>query len=107
MAGAGIISLERIFPMTLGANIGTTVTAILAGASGNVYGMAIAFSHLLFNIAGILIYYPVPQMRRIPLRLARWLGNMAARRRFYAIIYIVVIFFLIPAALIMIYRWLS
>lgn len=107
MAGAGIISLERIFPMTLGANIGTTVTAILAGASGNVYGMAIAFSHLLFNIAGILIYYPVPQARRIPLRLARWLGNVAARRRFYAIIYIVVIFFLIPAALIMIYRWLS
>lgn len=107
MAGAGIISLERIFPMTLGANIGTTVTAILAGASGNVYGMAIAFSHLLFNIAGILIYYPVPQMRRIPLRLARWLGNVAARRRFYAIIYIVVIFFLMPAAFIMIYRWLS
>ena len=107
MAGAGIISLERIFPMTLGANIGTTVTAILAGASGNVYGMAIAFSHLLFNIAGILIYYPVPQVRRIPLRLARWLGNVAAHRRFYAIIYIVVIFFLMPAAFIMIYRWLS
>ena len=107
MAGAGIISLERIFPMTLGANVGTTVTAILAGASGNVYGMAIAFSHLLFNIAGILIYYPIPQMRAMPLRLARGLANLLVGARFYAIIYIVVAFFLIPGALIMIYRWLS
>lgn len=30
MAGIGVISIDRVYPLSLGANIGTTTTAILA-----------------------------------------------------------------------------
>ena len=55
LAGAGVLSLRQIFPFTLGANIGTTVTAMMAALTLNSYALVAAFSHLLFNISGILL----------------------------------------------------
>ena len=55
LAGAGVVRLEKIFPVTLGANIGTTVTALLASLAGDSRGLSIALVHLLFNLAGILL----------------------------------------------------
>jgi len=73
LAGAGLLSIAQVFPYTLGANVGTTVTALLAALSaGEVAGVAAAFSHLLFNFAGIGIFYP---LRKLPL----WLANQLAR----------------------------
>ena len=73
LAGAGLLNLAQVFPYTLGSNIGTTVTALLAALSaGEVAGVAAAFSHLLFNISGIAIFYP---LRKIPL----WLATQLAR----------------------------
>ena len=57
LAGAGVLTLRQIFPFTLGANIGTTVTALLAAITGTVSALVAAFSHLLFNISGIVIIY--------------------------------------------------
>jgi len=75
LAGAGLLSLVQVFPYTLGANIGTTVTALLAALSvGEVAGVAAALSHLLFNISGIALFYP---LRRLPLWLARQLARSA------------------------------
>ena len=68
MAGAGLLTLVQIFPYTLGANVGTTVTAILAAlVTGNLAAIIVAFSHLLFNISGILIWWP---FKMIPITLA-------------------------------------
>ncbi|MDA0745181.1 MAG: Na/Pi symporter, partial [bacterium] len=59
LVGAGILTLEQIFPYTLGANVGTTVTAMLAALStGNIAAVTIAFAHLFFNLSGILLIYP-------------------------------------------------
>ena len=59
LAGAGILTVEQIFPITLGANVGTTVTALLASlATGHPAGLTIALVHLLFNASGILLLYP-------------------------------------------------
>ncbi len=58
LAGAGVLSLRQIFPYTLGANVGTTATAIIAALTLNVTALVAAFAHLLFNICGILIVYP-------------------------------------------------
>ena len=55
-----------------------------------------AVCHLFFNISGILIFYPIPQMRRIPIRLARGLGNTTAEYRWFAIAYLIVCFGCIP-----------
>ena len=60
LAGAGVLTLRQIFPFTLGANIGTTVTALLAAITGTVSALVAAFSHLLFNIIGIVIIYCIP-----------------------------------------------
>ncbi len=79
LAGAGILSIRRIFPYMLGANIGTTVTAILASLStGNGAAVTVALSHLTFNIMGILIFYPA---KAIPINLAIKIGEVASRSR--------------------------
>lgn len=105
LAGAGIATLEVIFPITLGANIGTTITALLAAmaAGGEVRAdaaLAIALAHLLFNITGILLIYPIPRIRRIPLTLARRLAEHSCRARRYAFIYVVTVFFIVPLVMI-------
>ena len=79
LAGTGVLNLRQIFPYTLGANIGTTITAILASFStGNPAAVTVAFAHLSFNILGILIYYP---LKAIPIWLATKAGKLAARSR--------------------------
>ncbi len=75
MAGTGLIKLKQIYPYTLGANLGTTVTAILAAlATQNPVAVTVALCHLIFNLMGILIFYP---LKVIPLRLAVWLADFA------------------------------
>jgi len=105
MAGAGILSLKQIFPYSLGANIGTTVTAILASlVSGTIAPVAVAFSHLLFNICGILIIWPIPIIQNIPIRMAEWMAGKAVQNRIFPILYIIVVFFIIPLSLILLVR---
>ncbi|MBN2379285.1 Na/Pi symporter [candidate division WOR-3 bacterium] len=102
LAGAGLVTLEQVFPYTLGANIGTTVTAILASlVTGEPIAIQVAFAHMLFNISGTILWYP---LRIVPISLARWLGKMVAWKRWTAIVYVVVIFFLIPLGLILLLR---
>ena len=106
LAGAGIVKLEKIFPVTLGANLGTTVTALLASLAGDSRGLTIALVHLLFNIAGILIIYPVRGVRNIPLRLARGLADAAVRSRRNAVLFVIGLFYVLPGLLILIDRWI-
>lgn len=97
MAAAGVITLKQVFPVALGANVGTTITALLASlATGRPEALTIAIVHTLFNLSGILIFYPLPFMRRIPLFTADWLAKKAGQNRLFAVLYIVTIYFLIP-----------
>lgn len=100
LVGLGVISLDRMYPLTLGSNIGTTCTAVLAAlaATGDKRSVTIqvAISHLLFNIFGILVFYPVPFMRNIPINFAKMLGNTTADYRWFAILYLIIVFLLMP-----------
>ena len=96
LIGAGIVPLEAAFAATMGANIGTTVTALLASMTGTPAAVTVALVHLLFNICGILIIYPVPYLRKIPIRLAKGLAAQTARRRWFAFAYMVSVFFVMP-----------
>jgi sodium-dependent phosphate cotransporter len=100
LAGAGIITLEQVMPVTLGANIGTTVTAILASLSGGPAGVTIAFVHLLFNCVGILIIYPIKKLRNLCLGGARLLAKVSSESKRYAFLYVLAVFFIIPISLI-------
>jgi len=86
LAGAGVINLRQIYPYTLGANIGTTGTAILAAlATQNHLAVTVAFAHLCFNILGILIFYP---LKFIPVQLAGYIGRKASESRRNLIVFI-------------------
>ncbi len=100
LVGAGIVKLEQLFPFTIGANIGTTITSMLAALStGSPAAVAVAFAHLLFNMSAALIIYVPPPMRAVPLALARALGKLGSSNRVLAGVYIVVVFYGIPLLL--------
>jgi len=102
MAGAGLLTLVQVFPYTLGTNIGTTVTAILAAlVTGNLAAIIVAFSHLLFNVSGIVIWWP---FKFVPISLARKFSAIAIRKKIIPILYIIIVFFLIPILFISISR---
>ena len=101
LAGAGVLTLKKIFPFTLGANIGTTVTALLAALTGTVAALVAAISHLLFNIFGIAIIYGIPQLRAIPLFLAEKISELAVKNKFIPIIYLLIVFGAIPLSIIL------
>jgi sodium-dependent phosphate cotransporter len=107
LIGAGIIPLEGAFAVTMGANVGTTVTALLASLAGNVAAVTVALVHLLFNLSGILIIYPIRRIRFIPINLARRLAQATAKRRIWAALYMVGVFFLLPLFFVMLDRWLG
>lgn len=96
MAGAGVLTLESILPVTIGANIGTTTTALLASLTGNVAGLAIALVHFLFNIIGLLLWYVNPSLRKVPIALCNKLANLTLKNRVHGVGYIAVVFFVVP-----------
>jgi sodium-dependent phosphate cotransporter len=110
LVAAGFLGLNRAYPFTLGANIGTTVTAILAslatlsaetGAPANTLGLTVALCHLLFNIYGTIIFLP---LSKLPISMAVWLGNIAAESKKWAFIFIAFVFFLIPLLILFLTR---
>jgi len=107
LVAAGVITVEAAFSVTMGANIGTTTTCILASfATGNISAIVVAFEHFLFNTIGVLMVFPVKAIRMIPINLALAFGNLAAQKRRYALIYVLAVFFVVPALLIFISKYI-
>jgi sodium-dependent phosphate cotransporter len=97
MIAAGVLTIRNAFPVTLGANVGTTITALLASlASENPAGLVIALHHILFNAVGILIWYPIPALRHIPIRLAAGLARLAEIRKSLVVAYVIGVFIIVP-----------
>jgi sodium-dependent phosphate cotransporter len=97
LAASGVLTLRNAYPVTLGANVGTTVTAILAAmAASRPEALTIAFVHTLFNVAGIVILYPIRVLRDLPIRAAELLATIATERRTLALVYVVGMFVVIP-----------
>ena len=97
LSAAGVLSLRNVYPVTLGANVGTTITALLAAlAASRPEALTVAFVHTIFNIGGILLLYPIPILREIPPRAAEALATVAAERRAAAVAYVFGVFVIIP-----------
>jgi sodium-dependent phosphate cotransporter len=100
LVGIGTLPLEKMLPLTLGANIGTTCTALLASmVISTDAAIQIALCHLFFNIIGIALFYPIPYLRQLPIRAAMWMGHMTVALRWFPIAYICTAFGLIPLLL--------
>ena len=94
------VNLQKAFPFLMGANIGTTLTALIAALSnGGQAGLSIALVHMLFNLIGVLIFFPFKVVRNIPIILAKKLGKYSYENRLIGIGYVVITFFLLPLSL--------
>ncbi len=103
LVAAGILTVPQIYPFVLGANIGTTMTAMVAalvlasgGTAAGIAALNVAFAHLVFNVYGILLFFPLKPMRRIPIWMAEKLGDLTVKNRAYAFGYVLTVFFAIP-----------
>jgi len=102
MAGAGLLTIIQIFPYTVGANLGTTVTAILAAlVTGNLSAIIVAFSHLLFNISGMIVWLP---LKSVPIFLAKRFALFSMRNKTIPLLYIIIVFFVMPILIIYFFK---
>ncbi|WP_334050724.1 Na/Pi symporter [Alteromonas gracilis] len=104
LVGAGVLKAREIYPFTLGANIGTCITALIAalGVVGVNSGFAlqIALVHLIYNVLGVTLIYGIPVLRNIPINLSYQLSVLAAERKVYGAAYVGGLFFVVPLGII-------
>jgi solute carrier family 34 (sodium-dependent phosphate cotransporter) len=97
LVAAGVLTLPNAYPITLGANVGTTVTALIASlAVLRPEGLTIALVHTLFNVTALALVYPVERIRLLPVRAATWLADLAAERHTLVFAYVLGLFIVIP-----------
>lgn len=97
MVAAGVLTVRNAYPVTLGANIGTTATALLASLAVDLpAGLVIALVHAMFNLVAIAIIYPIPAVRYIPVRLAEGLADRASKNRSSVAMYVFGLFVAAP-----------
>jgi len=96
-----VFRVRRIFPFILGANIGTTATALMAasggvGAAGLDAGLTIALCHLLLNTAAVVLAVVVPGLPTSILGSAKILGRAAAQRPYWLLVYLATLVVVLP-----------
>ena len=101
LAGVGLITLKQAFPVTIGANLGTTLTALMAslavsGPNASA-GVEIALAHLCFNLAGTALIYPWPPVRNAVLGTVRRFTDLATESKALAVAYLLALFYGLPA----------
>ncbi|MCY7294646.1 Na/Pi symporter [Alteromonas sp. a30] len=104
LVGTGVLSTKEVYPFTLGANIGTCITALLAavaitGPNADV-ALQVAFVHLMYNVLGVVLIYSVKLLRNVPLHLSSALSDVVAEHKLFGLAYIITLFFLVPLSVI-------
>lgn len=100
LVGTNVLKVRDVYPFTLGANIGTCITALLAATAvtgpNAIYALQIALVHLTFNVLATLLIFGTPFLRELPLKLAEMLGHAAAKTKWAVTLYITLVFVAIP-----------
>lgn len=94
------INIQKAFPFIVGANIGTTLTTLLAALFKSEAAITIAIVHILFNIIGALLFLAIPFMRKIPILLSQRLGIASMHNRSSVLAYLLIVFFILPFGMI-------
>ncbi|GAB4131832.1 MAG: Na/Pi symporter [Raineya sp.] len=100
LVGSGKLSLRHAFPLIMGANLGTTLTALTASLGKSEEAVSVAFAHFLFNLLSVVLVLPFPRVQAKIILLARYFGKLTMRRRFAGFLYVLIVFFLLPFLLI-------
>ncbi|GAL13001.1 sodium-dependent phosphate transporter [Vibrio astriarenae] len=100
LVGSGVLKVREVYPFTLGANIGTCITALLAATavSGEfaVFALQIALVHLVFNILATVFIYGIPFLRELPVKGADFISDMAVKNKSVVAAYLASVFVVIP-----------
>lgn len=100
LVATGKVKIKKAFQFILGANIGTTITALIAAMFQSEAAISLALVHLLFNLIGVLIFFLIPYLSQIPVYLAKKMGRITVKIRLVGFAYIFIAFFLLPFTLI-------
>ncbi len=103
LVGTGKLTIRKALPFIMGANIGTTITALIASISKSEAALSIALVHVLFNLLGVMILFPIPIIRNIPVELGKKLGALTAENKLVGFSFFIFAFFIIPFLLIYFY----
>ncbi|HEY3402775.1 MAG TPA: Na/Pi symporter, partial [Ohtaekwangia sp.] len=97
-----ITTLRQAAPFIMGANVGTTITAFIAATlnANTSSAISIAIAHFLFNLIGVIIFFPVPVLQKLPIELASGLGRITLKYRLAGFVFLLLTFFFIPFSLI-------
>jgi len=104
LIGSNKLSLRQAFPLIMGANLGTTVTALTASFGKSEAAISIAFAHFFFNLISVLLVLPFPWLQNKIISLCRRLGRLTMQYRLAGFIYVLIVFFLIPFVLIYLHK---
>jgi sodium-dependent phosphate cotransporter len=100
LTAQGAIHVRKLVPFIVGANIGTTLTALIASAGRSDVGVSLAFSHLLFNLLFGTVIFFVPQASLGLVLAARWMAKLFATRRSMALLFLILFYFAVPLVVI-------
>ncbi|WJZ08670.1 Na/Pi symporter [Corynebacterium glaucum] len=111
LAASGKFEVRTLFPFVVGANIGTTVTGLIAAFSASgaeaEAAMSGALVHTLFNTFAALVILGIPFMRKLPPAGSDWLAALATKNKLYVFLWIGGVFFIIPILAVFISNALS
>lgn len=103
LVGSGVLKVRDVYPFTLGANIGTCITALLAAtaASGEfaVFALQIALVHLSFNILATVLIFGIPVLRELPVKAADIISDMAVKNKAVVAGYLLAVFLVLPGTI--------
>lgn len=103
-AAAGSLRLREILSITLGANVGTTLTSLLVALTlpGSMGGFALqaAMVHVLFNVSGTLLVLLIPPFRNLIITLAQQVSQLAGRSYTTAFAALLTSYILLPTGVI-------
>jgi len=104
LVATGRAKFRSAYPFIIGANIGTTLTALLASLFKTSEALSIAIAHLMFNLIGGFIFMIIPVLKELPIVISEALGELCLKYRIVSIIYIIITFFLLPFAFIYMFK---
>lgn len=108
LVGNGVLKARDIYPFTLGANIGTCITALIAALAvtgeNAALALQIALVHLLYNSLAVLVIYGLSFLRYLPLDLSYKLSLKVAEQKILGVAYIAGLFFVLPLSVIFLTR---
>ncbi|WP_462247582.1 Na/Pi symporter [Ekhidna sp.] len=100
LVATGKVKVKKAFQFIMGANIGTTITALLAAIFQSEAAISLAIVHLLFNLIGVIVFFFMPYLSQVPVYLAKKMGLLTTQARLIGFAYIFMAFFLLPFTLI-------